>query len=100
MAGGKGMWDKISKSPHYAESVRGRIKAGGIVFLLHKHIVGEREMSPTQVQAALGLLRKCVPDMASVEHKGEITHNYIARTPNVEANTEEWIKQYQPQALN
>ena len=64
MAGVKGMHERLSTSPSYAAKVRARIKAGGIVHLLHRHIVGELDMKPSQVQAALGLLKKVVPDLS------------------------------------
>lgn len=74
MAGVKGMFDRASKSPAYAQAVRDRIKAGGILFCLHEHIVGKREMSPSQVTAALGLLRKVVPDKSETKLDGIVRH--------------------------
>ena len=71
MAGVKGMFQRASRSPAYAEAVRSRIRAGGIVKRLEDHVLGKIEMSATQVSAALGLLRKAVPDLASVEHTGK-----------------------------
>ena len=71
MAGVKGMFDRQSRSPAYAESVRARIKAGGITKRLEDHIVGKVQMSTSQVTAALGLLRKVVPDRASTEITGK-----------------------------
>jgi hypothetical protein len=70
MAGVKGMHARLSTSPSYAEKVRARIRAGGIVHRLEQHVLGKVEMTASQVTAALGLLRKCVPDLASVEHSG------------------------------
>ncbi len=70
MAGVKGMFERSSRSPAYAEAVRARIRAGGIVKRLEDHVLGKVEMTATQVSAALGLLRKAVPDLASVEHSG------------------------------
>lgn len=67
MAGVKGMHARQSTSPTYAAKVRARIKAGGIVFCLHEHIVGKREMTSSQVTAALGLLRKVVPDKSEAD---------------------------------
>lgn len=64
------MHKRASTSPTHAAAIRTRIKAGVIVDCLEKHVVGKREMSATQVTAALGLLRKVVPDMAQLEHAG------------------------------
>jgi hypothetical protein len=71
MAGVKGMHWRASRSPQYAESVRARIRAGGIAKRLEEHVLGKVEMSATQVSAALGLLRKVVPDQQYIEHTGK-----------------------------
>ena len=77
MAGVPGMNVRLSTSPTYAAKVRARIKAAGIVQLLQKHVVGEREMSRTQIQAAVALLRKVVPDLHTVD--GTMEHNHTGR---------------------
>lgn len=61
------MHARLSTSPTYAARVAARIKAGGIVFTLQEHILGKREMTSSQVTAALGLLRKVVPDQTKIE---------------------------------
>lgn len=70
MAGVKGMHKRVSTSAAYAEAVRARIRAGGIAKRLEGHVLGKVEMSSTQVQAALGLLKKVVPDQQHFEHTG------------------------------
>ena len=50
---------------------RDKIKNSNILSYLLRHIEGKREMSPTQVQAALALLKKTLPDLSSVEHTGD-----------------------------
>lgn len=50
---------------------RDKIKNSNILNALVEHVEGKREMSPTQVTAGLGLLKKCLPDLSSVEHKGD-----------------------------
>ena len=67
MSGVKGMHKRASTSPAVAEAIRSRIQAGLIKDRLEKHILGEIEMSNTQVSAGLGLLRKVVPDLSSQE---------------------------------
>ena len=100
MSGVKGMHARLSTSPSYAEKVRARIKAGGILDLLQKHISGKRKMEQSQVAAALGLLRKVVPDVSAVEHSGEVTQNHVARIPAVQQNSEQWQQQHSPDAPN
>ena len=99
MAGVKGMFEGRRQSPAYVNAVRSRIRAGGIVDRLEKYILGKLEMSPAQVTAALGLLRKVVPDVAHVEHTGEINHNYVARTPLIAESTEAWQEQHSPATI-
>jgi hypothetical protein len=38
---------------------------------LIEHVEGRRDMSSTQVTAGLGLLKKCLPDLQSVELSGD-----------------------------
>lgn len=47
------------------ENTRLKIQASQIINRLTNHILGEVEMSPSQVTAALGLLRKTLPDLAA-----------------------------------
>jgi len=70
MAGVKGMHKRASTSAAYAESVRARIRAGGIAKRLEGHVLGRVEMSASQVTAALGLLKKVVPDQQHTEISG------------------------------
>jgi hypothetical protein len=62
------------KGPAFAMSAEHRVKIqnSNILNALIEHATGEREMSATQVSAGLGLLRKVLPDLASVEHSGTI----------------------------
>ena len=72
MAGKKGMkWSQGIRSPVTIDLLRQRIDAGKIVECLRAHALGQSEMGPTQVAAALGLLRKVLPDMTVTEHSGE-----------------------------
>lgn len=99
MAGVKGMHNRQSRSPYYAEAIRARIRAGGIAKLLEDHILGKRDMSKTQVAAAVALLRLVIPQQASIEHSGEVKHSYVARMPEVANTTEQWQQQYSPATL-
>jgi hypothetical protein len=51
---------------------------------LEKHAMGEIELTTTQVRAAEILLKKVVPDLASITHKGDpdnpLEMRYFART--------------------
>jgi hypothetical protein len=54
------------------EIVRQRIKTSMLVNRLTDHAAGQCEMSASQITAALGLLRKSLPDLLGVAHTGSI----------------------------
>lgn len=54
---------------------RVKIQNSNILNALIEHIEGAREMSPTQVSAGLGLLKKVLPDLAAtaeINNDGEL----------------------------
>lgn len=79
-------------TPWTPDKVRERIKTSVIADRLSKHVLGQIEMSPTQVRAAEILLRKTVPDLSATELTGELKVNHDitdeAMTPD------EWEAQY------
>jgi len=44
-------------------------KGGAVMDILTEHVVGERDMSPSQVAAAKVVLDKCVPSLQAVEYR-------------------------------
>jgi len=59
------------------EEHRVKIQNSNILNALIEHATGEREMTASQVTAGLGLLKKVMPDLASIDHSGllnVITH--------------------------
>jgi hypothetical protein len=83
MSGVKGMHKRASTSAAYAESVRARIRAGGIAKRLEGHVLGKVEMSTSQVSAALGLLKKVVPDQQHMELTGAEGGPIVSRIERV-----------------
>lgn len=63
---------KRGRSPGFtmSEAHRVKIQKSNILNALIEHAEGVREMSQTQVSAGLGLLKKCLPDLSSVEMTG------------------------------
>lgn len=55
---------------------REAIKTSMILNRLTDHIDDKAELSATQVTAALGLLKKTLPDLKATEHSGEIEHKF------------------------
>lgn len=75
-------------NPRHQDMVREKIRSSHIINRLTDHVDGKVELSASQVTAALGLLKKCIPDLAAVDHTGEIQHSYvigIPEAPSVEA---------------
>jgi hypothetical protein len=65
---GKGVSNaRHASSIQTQEYYRSKIRTGMIVSTLQQHVEGRREMSATQIQAGLGLLRKVLPDLATHE---------------------------------
>ena len=53
------------------EATRQKIQTSQLINRLQTFINGECEMGTAQVTAALGLLKKSLPDLAAVQHSGE-----------------------------
>lgn len=87
---------RINKIRH-DENTRAKIKVGNIITRLQKLIAGEIEMAPHAVTAALGLLKKTLPDMTSVEHSGEIATTNVIRAPAVSPDIDDWSNQHVPE---
>src|SRR5689334_5378254 len=70
----------------HQDEVRARIQASQLINRLTDHALGnlEKPMDPSQVTAALGLLRKSIPDLSATEHKGEMTYRTVRETPEQE----------------
>lgn len=56
------------------KTLRETIDAAALIEALENHILGTREMTPSQVNAALALLKKTLPDMPAKEEAGTEGH--------------------------
>ncbi len=72
-----------------SENTRQRIQTTMIVKRLQKHIdakptivdgvvITEDLMTQSQVTAALGLIKKTLPDLMAVAHSGEVEHRHVS----------------------
>lgn len=52
---------------------RERIRIAEILLRVQEHALGQVDMKPTELRAAEVLLRKALPDLATVEHTGEVS---------------------------
>jgi hypothetical protein len=76
-------------SPKHDENTRLKIQTSQLINRLSSLVRGEIEMAPHAVTAALGLLRKTLPDLSAVEHQGEV-QSFVMRLPEPAANTDAW----------
>jgi len=68
------------KNPRHDQKTRDKIQASQIVNRLQKHIDADEEiMTPSQVNAALGLLKKTLPDLKQVELSGGLETTVIIK---------------------
>lgn len=75
------------------ENTRAKIQASQLINRLTDHVLGKIDMAPTQVTAALGLLKKTLPDLQAVELKAEIEET--TRVINAKPISEdEWEAKY------
>lgn len=72
-------------NPRHSEMVREKIRATQLVNRLEDHVFGEAELSATQVTAALGLLRKCVPDLSAQNIDADINAGVVIQVQGADA---------------
>ncbi len=89
---------RIRKIRHDDET-RAKIQTSQIINRLTSHVLGTIEMTPSQVSAGLGLLRKTIPDLSASDNKTEVVHRYVADVPEVSATVEAWQQQHAPQTI-
>jgi len=65
------------KHLYHPDEIKEKIGKSQILNRLIKFVNGEIEMAPHQVTAALGLLRKAIPDLSAAEIKHDATQSYI-----------------------
>lgn len=85
------------------ESVRSHIQAHSLVERLNNHALGllKRPMSDSQVRTALGLLKKVLPDLQSVEiSTGENDKRFVIVAVAQDGSIEKWANEYGYQRLN
>lgn len=57
----------VRKRLYHPEEVREKIRTSQLVNRLNQFIMGKIELSPHQVTAALGLIKKTMPDLQAVD---------------------------------
>jgi hypothetical protein len=51
-----------------------------------------------RITAAMGILKKSLPDLASHEHTGDLM-SFVARIPSPEATSDEWQTKHSPPTI-
>jgi hypothetical protein len=54
----------------HQDDVRAKIQTSQLINRLSDHVFGKVELSASQVSAAMGLIKKTLPDLSSVEMTG------------------------------
>lgn len=75
----KGTMDKP-----WTDMTRQKIQASQIINRLQNFVFGKIKMEPHQVTAALGLLKKTIPDLSAVEHSGEVNMRDVRELSDAE----------------
>lgn len=86
-------------NPKHDELTRQKIQTSQLINRLQSFVNGECEMAPHQVSAALGLLKKTLPDLSAVDHSGEVTTSYLMRAPMPAQTSDEWQKHNSPPTI-
>lgn len=60
-----------TRKVRHDDETRRRIQISQLLNRLQKHVDGEADMSATQLRAAEILLKKSLPDLSQVEHRGD-----------------------------
>lgn len=82
-----------ARRPH-KEKTKEKIKTGMILRRLLQHFNGEIEMSASQVNVGLALLRKTLPDLKSIEQTGTMAITQTVINAQPEQSAEEWVNQH------
>ena len=82
----------VRLNPEHDARTRARIQTTQLINRLQMFINSKVELQPAQVTAALGLLRKTIPDLAAIEHSGEVKQTF-AVSPEL-PTMEEWEAEF------
>ncbi len=85
-----------SRKIRHDDETRAKIRSSQLINRLEGHVFGQVDLSATQVSAALGLLRKTIPDLSMSDNKTELVHRYVARVPEKAKSSTEWQQTYSP----
>ena len=85
--------------PRHDEHVRAKIQTSQIVNRLISCVEGSVKMAPSQVTAALGLLKKILPDLSAIENTGQSQVAFVIRAPEPVELASDWERQNAPKLV-
>ena len=86
---------KSRLSPKVQDQVRALIDSSSIVRTLNSHIKGDLKMEASQLRAAEILLRKCLPDLASISISGDPDNPFLVQDISdkpLEHSSTKWLE--------
>ncbi len=84
-------------APPDTDTIRGAIDVPGLLKALEAHVLKEAALSTTQVSAALGLLKKALPDLQSTTVEGAVpTRVFVVSDTPDPKTSEEWVRNFSP----
>lgn len=72
-------------APRKKKNLREKINARALIDALEQHVLGENEMTPSQVNAALALLKKTLPDLSVSDPVQKLMREEEAKTAHEDA---------------
>jgi hypothetical protein len=81
---------KGTKDVPWDERTRQRIKTSMLVNRLSDHVLGNAQMSPTQIRAAEILLNKTLSNLTATELTGSVAA-FVARLPEPATDAAAWL---------
>lgn len=89
----------VRLNPKHDARTREKIRTSQLINRLQSFVDGKCEMAPHQVTAALGLLKKTLPDLSATELTGNVEHSYVAQIPVPETDAEAWAEKHKPDGV-
>lgn len=90
---------KGTKDKPWSEATREKIRASMLIKSLENHVFKGTSMKTTQVTAALGLLKKVLPDLSAAELRGELETRQAWIGPEP-LTAEEWEEKHENKVKN
>ncbi len=87
----------LAKPKTAGDNHRAAVDVPGLLKALEAHVLEEASLSATQVSAALGLLKKALPDLQSTTVEGAVPTKVfvVSDTPDPKTS-QDWVRDFSP----